>query len=160
MKSKTVLFIVGGIGGVMCLMIAVCCGGIYLFFSNASADLSPPIDNLMAALVTGDVAASYENDTTAQLKQVTTLAQYEQLAAAIRNHLGNLKSKTTTSINLRNDNGQSMADVSYRAVFEKGDGTIQASLQKVDGQWKFVSFHVTSPNFEKALANTPEVPAP
>lgn len=151
MKTKTVLVLLAALGGAMFVSLVLCAGGLYLFFRGASADVAPRIDELLAALATGDVAASYERDTTREFKQVTTSQQYQQIADVVRTRLGGLRSKITTSLNLRNHNGRSYVEVSYNAEFEKGPGTIQATLEKVDGQWRFMKFHVQSPILQQPL---------
>ncbi len=72
---------------------------------------------------------------------------------AINLRLGKLKSKTLRGFKMKQHNADSYMDVTYAAVFEKGQGTVTARLKKNDGDWKFVGFRVNSPVFEQDIAS-------
>lgn len=128
---------------------------ILLFFSlyrNADQNVSPRIEALFTAMENGTFAETYDTETCPELRQAATRDQYSTLGDGISVNLGALKSKTLTSFNMQQFNSDRIINASYNATFEKGKGTIQATLKKQNGEWKFLSFFVHSPNLLNAIA--------
>lgn len=161
MQRRTLIILfVGGLGAAFFGVLALCAGGAFLTYravSGTSAIASEKVDALFAGIAAGD-ATTYERQTTAAFKQATNQQQFDAIGALVNDRLGKLKSKTTTACNVRSINGQSYADVSYKATFEKGDATITAQLHKEAGDWRFQNFNVQSPNM-LATPTTAKCPA-
>jgi hypothetical protein len=81
-----------------------------------------------------------------------TKEQYADIGKAISTRLGRLQAKSLKGFNMRQVNADSLVDVTYGATFEKANGTIVARLKIQNGEWKLVSFRVTSPEFQKDVA--------
>jgi hypothetical protein len=155
MHRRTLVFLViGALSATAVGMVALCSGGAYLAFrsiSQTSTEASTAIDALFAAFSAHDQSA-YERLTDTSFQQATSKPQFDAIGKVINERLGALRSKTTTNCNVRSVNGQSYADVAYKANFEKGAGTITARLRKQSGVWRLVSFNVQSPVLQAALA--------
>ncbi len=135
------------------LLIVICGGLLYSGYRNADASISPKIDAMFAAIANHQSADSYAGDTTPELKKLVTKEQFVAMNEAINLRLGKLKSKTLRGFKMKQHNADSYMDVTYAAVFEKGQGTVTATLKKNDGDWKFVGFRVNSPVFEQDIAS-------
>jgi hypothetical protein len=148
MKTRNVILIlVAAIGGAFVCCLGLCgLGGFYLY-RTASAEISPRVDEVIAS-ITADPAASYANDTTPELRKVTTQEQYKNLGKFIETKFGRLQSKTMTGCNMRNINGRSYADATFNAQFEKAKGTIIARLEKISGRWQVSGLNVSSPDIK------------
>ena len=144
-----------GCGVVVILAIVAACAGLmvvgYRSASSANGEVSAVIDELMREAAKGSFAETYETATTAELRKAVTAADYAKLGELIKTHLGPLKSKHLNRINLRQVNANSFADVAYQATFERGSGTITATLRRSDGRWLLQSFNVNSPVFVNDL---------
>ncbi len=151
--GKTVALILGLCGGVGLLLIAICGGLLYSGYRNADSSISPKIDAMFAAIAKHQLADTYASDTTPELKKVVTEEQFVALGKAIDLRLGKLESKTLRGFKMKQHNADSYMDVTYAAVFEKGKGTVTATLKKQDGDWKFAGFRVNSPVFEQDIAS-------
>ena len=151
--GKSVALILGLCGGAGLLLIAICGGLLYSGYRDADASISPKIDAMFVAIANDHFANSYASDTTPELKKVVTEEQFVELGKAINLRLGKLETKTRRGFKTRYQIGESYADVTYAAVFEKGEGTITATLKKHNGDWKFAGFRVNSPVFEQDIAS-------
>lgn len=151
--GKLVALILGLCGGAGLLLIAVCGGLLYSGYRDADASISPKIDAMFAAIANDQFANSYASETTPELKKVVTEEQFVELGKTINLRLGKLETKTRRGFKTRYHIGHSYTDVTYSAVFEKGKGTITATLEKQDGDWKFVFFRLHSPVFEQDIAS-------
>ncbi len=151
--GKLVALILGLCGGAVLLLIVICGGLLYSGYRNADASISPKIDAMFAAIANHQSADSYAGDTTPELKKLVTKEQFVAMNEAINLRLGKLKSKTLRGFKMKQHNADSYMDVTYAAVFEKGQGTVTATLKKNDGDWKFVGFRVNSPVFEQDIAS-------
>lgn len=143
-----------GAGALLLAMIAACAGLMvvgYRSASSADGEISTAVDELMRRAANGTFAGTYESATTAELRRSVTAADYAKLGDLIKTQLGGLKSKHLDRINLRQVNANSYADVAYQATFERGSGTITATLRRSDGRWLFQSFRVNSPAFMNDL---------
>lgn len=147
--GKLVAIILGVCGGVGVLLIAICSGLFYAGYKNADAAVSPKIDAMCVAIVNEDLVTSYANETTTEFKNVVSEEQFVASGKDIALRLGTLKTKSMRGFKLKQHNAKSYIDVSYAAVFEKGNGTIIATLNKQNGEWKFVGFRVNSPVFKQ-----------
>lgn len=145
--GKLVASILGVCGGVGVLLIATCAGLFYTGYKNADAAVSPKIDAMCIAIVNDDLVNSYANETATEFKNAVSEEQFVSLGRDIALQLGSLKTKSMQGFKLKQQNAKSYIDVSYAAVFEKGSGTIIATLKKQDGEWKFIGFRVNSPVF-------------
>jgi hypothetical protein len=133
-------------------MVALCGGLLYMGYRSASESATPQIGRLFAAIDKGTFADTYETMTTSEYRHITSQQQHADIGSAIAARLGAIKSKSLTRFNLRQMNANSYIDVDYNATFEKASGTISARLKSEGGQWKFVTFRVQSPEFQKDLA--------
>jgi hypothetical protein len=152
-KGKLVALILGLCGGAGLLLIAICGGLLYSGYRNTDSSISPKIDAMFAAIANDQFANSYAVDTTPELKKVVTEEQFVALGKAIDLRLGKLASKTLRGFKMKQHNADSYMDVTYAAIFEKGKGTVTATLKKQDGDWKFAGFRVNSPVFEQDITS-------
>lgn len=155
MRTKNiVLLVVFVLGGGMVASIGCCSGIAFLGYSGyrSAEAMSPRIDDMFRAIEADRFGETYVSHTTPEFQRITTPEQYEQIGRTIKTRLGPLRSKTMAQFNARQMNSVAYTDVTYNAIFEKGRGTIKASLQKVDGEWKFAGFRVDSPEFLKDLS--------
>jgi len=150
--GKTVAIILAACASLGIIGIASCAGLLYVGYKNTDAAISPRIDAMFSAMEDGTFSDTYQTETTQELRSVATKEQYEATGQAVAMRLGALKSKTLRTFSARQQNADSYADVTYDALFEKGNGVVIASMKKVGGEWKFLSFRVTSPVFEQDLA--------
>jgi len=153
--GKTVAIILILCAGAGILMIVSCAGLLYLGytrFENVDAEVSQRIDALFAAIENGTFPATYDTDLTQEFRDATSREQYADLGKSIGTRLGRLKTKSLQGFKVRQFNAASFVDVSYAATFEKGNGTITATLKKQGGKWKFAGFRVESPVFLQDLA--------
>lgn len=149
MNIKTILILLAALAlGV----IAACGGFFYLLFRNMDASVSPTVDELFAAIETGRFVETYDTHTTPELRRVASREKYAELGKLIKTRLGALKSKSLSSANVRQNNADTFADVTYQGVFERGEGQIRARFKGDGDRWLIVNFHVDSPAFEKDLA--------
>jgi hypothetical protein len=153
-KAAVIAIILVAIVGFGVLVIAACAGLIYMGYRSTDVAVSPKVDDLFEAIADDRFAETYETETTPEFRAVTTRQQYEALGRAIRNRLGALQSKSMRGFKMRQVNANSYMDVSYAATFEKGTGTITATMKKLGDDWKFVSFYVSSPEFLKDAPTT------
>jgi len=151
-KGKLVALVLGLCGGVGLLLIAIFGGLLYSGYRNADASISPKIDAMFVAIANDQFANSYAVETTPELKKVVAEEQFVALGKAIDLQLSKLESKTLRGFKMKQRNAHSYMDVTYAAVFEKGKGTVTATLKKQEGDWKFVGFRVNSPVFEQDIA--------
>jgi len=93
-----------------------------------------------------------DTKTKPEFRNAMSREDYEKMGAMIKTYLGKLQSKTRGQFSVRQMNATTLAYVAYSAKFEKGQATLQVRLKKVGGQWQLVSFHITSPQFQKDLA--------
>lgn len=157
MSKKVVLFVGIGCGGVV-FMFAACAGVLFWGWRSASTaggEISMAIDELLNAAAQGDLAKTYPSATTPDFRQITSESQYADLGKMIKAHLGSLQSKNLTTINLRQLNAVTQADVIYQAIFARGRATIHATLRRGDGRWLLQSLRVDSPALLKAVADVP-----
>lgn len=166
MKTRSiVLLVVLGIGGVFVASVG-CCSGVailaYRGYRSTEAAVSPKLDEMFRAIEADRFGETYESETTPELRQTATKEKYEQIGRTVKTRLGSLQAKSLVQFNARQMNADTYTDVVYRATFEKGTGTIKARLKKSGGEWKFVSFHIDSPEFLKDLstANCPKCGQP
>ncbi len=149
-----VKLIVGAIlaAGVLLLAMLIA-GGVLLFRAVRDADqvFSGRIDELFAAIDEGRFAETYDTHTAQELRRAVSREEYAQLGEAIRTQLGTIISKRCVRFHIRQFNANRLATVSYRAVFEKGNGMIHARFKRVKDRWLLVSFHVNSPVFQQQL---------
>jgi hypothetical protein len=151
--GKMVALILGLCGGVGLLLIAICGGLLYWGYRNADASISPKIDAMFVAIANDQFADSYASETTPELNKIVTEEQFVALGKAIDLRLGKLESKTLRGFKMKQHNADSFMDVTYAAIFEKGNGTVTATLKNQDGDWKFAGFRVNSPVFEQDIAS-------
>ena len=157
MSKKVVIFVGIGCGG-MLLLFAACAGVLFWGWRSASTaggEISMAIDEVLNAAAQGDMVRTYPTATTAEFRQVTSEVQYANLGKMIQAHLGPLQSKNLTTINLRQVNAVTQADVVYQATFARGQATIQASLRRGDGRWLLHTLRVDSPALLKEVADVP-----
>lgn len=147
--GKTIAIILGGCAGAFILMLAVCGGFLYLGYRNVDANISPRVDALFSAIANGRTAETYETETTKELREVQTKENYVALGEKITEKLGALKTKSLIGFKVGTHNTDSYAEATYQATFEKGQATISVTMKQQDGQWKFVRFNVSSPNFKE-----------
>lgn len=153
MKTKTIVILIVSAGGALFIALIASCAGLLLFtFRNMDSTLSPTIDELFVAIDNETFAETYDTHTTAEFQQATTREQYAEIGRSIKTRLGSLKSKSLRQFNVRQLSGNRYADVVYNATFENGSGTVRGRLKKSGDRWLVVSFHVTSPEFQKDLA--------
>ncbi|HVX11962.1 MAG TPA: hypothetical protein VHC22_12330 [Pirellulales bacterium] len=156
-KEKTLLVVGLGCAGVAGLaMIASCVGLLFVGWRSASSadgEISAAVDDLMRAAADGSFVETYESATTPEFQNATSEADYAQLGEVIKTNLGALKSKQLVRVNLRQINVNTLADVEYRATFERGAGTIQANLKRSEQKWRFMGFRVNSPAMLKDMAD-------
>ena len=151
-KGKTIAYIFAACAGLGILTIGSCAGLLYFGYKNADSTVSPKIDAMFLAIENNTFAATYETETTQELRDAASKEQYAALGDAIGVRLGKLKSKSLQGFKMRQFNADSYIDVSYNATFENGQGTIIAKLKKEGSAWKFVNFRVNSPLFEQDIA--------
>jgi hypothetical protein len=151
-RGKIIGVVLISCGALGVLSIAACAGVIYLGYRSANDSVAPEIDRLFASIDDGTFSETYETDTTAEFRSVTTKEQYADIGKAISTRLGRLQAKSLKGFNMRQVNADSLVDVTYDATFEKANGTIAARLKIQKGEWKLVSFRVTSPEFQKDVA--------
>ncbi len=148
MKTSTLLILIfTACGGLAVVLIAACAGAFFFLTKNVEADVSPRVDALFAAIDRGTFGATYLTETTPELRKAVSRKEYEDLGRAIKTHLGPLRSKTLTRWNAQQFNAESYVDAAYTGSFEKGSGAISTRFKKVDGQWRLLSFLVTSNAF-------------
>lgn len=148
MNVKTLLILIGVLG----LSALVTCGGlVYLLFRNVDNSVSPTVDELFAAIEAGAFEATYETHASPELQQSVSREQYAELGKLIKARLGALKSKSLSNFNVRQNNADTFADVTYSGVFERGSGTIRARFKGDGDRWRVVNFHVDSPAFQQDL---------
>ncbi len=152
MNIKLIVAAIVAAGVLLLAMLIV--GGVLLFRTMRDADqvFAARIDELFAAIDEERFAETYDTYTASEFRRATSREEYAQLGKLIRAELGAMKSKQRVQFHIRQFNATRMANVSYRAVFEKGKGTIHAQFKKVNGRWLLVGFHVNSPVFQKHLA--------
>lgn len=148
MKNYKVLFAVGlGCGGVF--LVVVACAGLMVMgvrsASSAPGEVSAAVDGLMRAAADGSFAQTYTSATTPEFRQSVTAVDYARLGDTIKTQLGALRSKQVTQLNMRQVNAQSSVDVTYKATFERGAGTIHVTLRHSGGQWRLLALNVNSP---------------
>jgi zinc-ribbon domain len=155
MSNKPWLLVLLGCGGVA-LLVFLSCAGVVVYtalnFNNFDSEVSPVVDRLFAQAASGDFGSTYATDTSAELQQTVTREKYEQLGALIETRLGPLKSKSLNRFYVSRKNAERYLDVTYKATFEKGTGTIAARFKKQGDRWLLVSLNVQSPEFQKDLA--------
>lgn len=157
MSKKVLIFVGIGCGG-MLLMFAACAGALFWGWRSASAaggEISIAVDEVLNAAAEGDIVKTYSTATTPEFRQVTSKAQYADLGKTIEAHLGPLQSKNLATINLRQLNAVSQADVIYQATFARGRATIHATLRRGEGRWLLQSLRVDSPALLKTVADVP-----
>jgi hypothetical protein len=130
--------------GVLCVLLAGCG---FQDMAAATSEVSQVVDGLFQSIDQGGWASTYETATAPELRQASAKPVYEQLGQAIRERLGKLTSKSGRGFNVQSMNGVVTAQAVYDAQFEKGTGTITATLRKSDGKWLLLNFHVNSPVF-------------
>lgn len=113
----------------------------------ASAQASKALDALFQSLDQGTWLETYETKLAPEFRNVTSKADYEKLGQTIHDRMGKLTSKEQKQFFVRNWNGVLTVEASYDAQFEKGKGTLRASLKKVGENWLVLSFAVNSPEF-------------
>lgn len=150
MKNGKILLTVGlGCGAIAALgLVASCAGVIVMGVRSASAvngEISLAVDDLLDAAENGSFAETYQSAATPELRQATSAADYAKLGEVIHTQLGALKSKRIATFFVRQLNANSFADVVFDAEFERGKGTIRATLKRSGNRWLFVSFRVDSP---------------
>jgi len=118
--------------------------------SAAPTEVSQAIDALFLTADQGTWAATYETQTTAGLRQNFSKENYDKLGRAIHDRLGKLVSKSSKSFFVKSMNGVVTVDASYDAQFDKGKGTIRATLVKTGGIWRYQGLWVGSPEFLEA----------
>jgi hypothetical protein len=129
-KGKTIAIIFAACAGLGILMIGSCVGLLYFGYKNADSTVSPKIDAMFSAIEDNTFSATYETETSQELRDVASKEQYTALGDAIGVRLGKLKSKSLQGFKMRQFNANSYIDVSYNATFENGKGTVIAKLKK------------------------------
>ncbi|MCO6043188.1 hypothetical protein NG895_04660 [Aeoliella sp. ICT_H6.2] len=157
-NTVVVVIVVIVVLGIVCL--ALCGGLIYWGFSNATKTADPQIDAVFAAIEGDTMGQAYDTMTTSEFRAVTSRQQFQELGDTIATRLGKLQSKTLQSFNIQQHNSDSTIEVTYNAEFEKGPGTIMATLKDEAGQWKLLHFRVNSPEFDNAKQPPPAAEAP
>jgi hypothetical protein len=153
-KTKTLILIFTACAGVGVLVIGSCAGLLYSGYKNTEAAISPRIDSMFAAMDNQSFSATYETETTQELRNVVSKEQYSALGDTIQTRLGRMNSKSLQGFKMQKSTNGAFIDVSYQAKFESGDGTILARLKKEGSEWKFVNFRVNSPLFLQDIATT------
>ena len=156
MKNGKVLLFVGlGCGGVAALGLLALCAGLLIrgvrSASSANGEISTAIDDLMRAAEDGKFAVTYQTSTTPEFRQSISAADYAKLGEVIHTQLGPMQSKQIVRFNVRQLNATTTADVAYQATFERGKGTINATLKRTGDRWLFVGFRVDSPALMRDL---------
>jgi hypothetical protein len=151
MKNNKLLLVVGlGCAGVVGLILVASCAGVMLLgirsASSANGELSATIDDLLRAAAKGSFAETYQSATTPEFRQATSAANYTKLGELIKTQLGACQSKQLVRVNLRQVNASSFAEVAYQGTFERGAGTIRATLKRSGTRWLLVAFHLDSPS--------------
>jgi len=147
-----------GIGcGVVILSIAgaLVCGGVgWYFWRSATNDgeISDEVDRLFTSIADNQWEGEYTKSTTPEFRQVTNAQQFNRIGELVRTHLGALKSKTLENLSFQTFNGTTNYNVVYEAEFERGAGTIRATLRRVGSRWLMHGLFVSSPEFEKDFA--------
>ena len=148
MSRKAVLIVGLGCAGLLGLALAASCAGLmFVGFRSASAangEISAEVDDLMRAASDGTFADTYQSATTPEFRRNTSADAHAKLGNVIKTHLGALRSKQLTRINFRQANLQSIADVAYQGTFERGNGTITATLKRSGARWLFMGFRIES----------------
>lgn len=144
------------------LLLISCAGLLYMLYAvpvymkhrTAEKVASPRVDAMFAAMEGGTLSHAYETYASKELRYAVPVEEYRALANAISSRLGDLESKSLSSFSVREFNGQAEVDVTYRATFEKGGGTIRAWLREQEGDWKFLAFWVNAPVLGEEFATT------
>ncbi len=163
MKGRTIALIVLAAVGSFGLLTVGCCGGLlYWGYSATSADISPRVDRLFEQIDDGTFVDTYDTDTTAAFRRVTTREQYANIGNVIKNRLGALQSKTLASYNARQHNASSMIEAQYNGKFAQGNASIAVRYVRAGDDWKLEQFNVDSPVFDQdwATAKCPHCGAP
>ncbi len=147
MRTKRVALVIGAIAITVALLLALSAWTLFASVRNVESTISAKIDSLFRTIDNNSFASAYGRELTPQLRTEVSMAQFVQLGDAISLRLGMLKSKTLKGCKLWQRNADTLFDVAYEAEFDKGRATIVARLKKEDGEWRFLSFRVDSPNF-------------
>lgn len=154
MRRPNIALILVSVAAVLAVgLLALCSGGAYFAYkavTRSSNIASTRVDELFASIENGDEDI-YERFATSTLRTSTTEKQFTAVTDVIRERLGPLQSKDTTSCNVRSINGVRVIDVNYKATFKKGTGTIDARLKNENGEWLFDGFNVRSPVLQSLL---------
>lgn len=143
--QKTLLVVFAAMAIFFLLMVGIAGFFLYRTYQQGGAEITPRIDALFQAIDEQDFGSTYLTETTSELRNTVTLEGYENIGKVIAAELGKLESKTISNFKYQFDSAGTFYDVSYDARFEKGTGTIHATLKKVEETWKLHNFRVNSP---------------
>ena len=156
MKTRTiVLVVILACVVVFVGFIAICGGFLYYAYQTTDKSVSPRIDELFAAMENGTYNAMYETDMTVEFRSLCSRKEYEKIGRLVKERLGPLRSKSMVQFNAQQFNVSSLISVVYSAKFEKGEGTISASLRNERGRWLFQGFNIQSAELVKETATVP-----
>lgn len=127
------------------LLIGALGGGSTSDKGDPADQVSEQVDELFAALASGNFADTYRNNTTNQFREATPRADYLELGNIILNRYGALKSKTPTKFDEYQLPAGLQVVAFYDAEFEKGPGVILSEFRKVDKKWLLLNFKVEPP---------------
>lgn len=146
-------------GGI--LLLGLCAGLLYVVYASpVYLDLrtvrktaTPRVDAMLAAIEAGDCQSAYDVYASEELRETVPREHYAAFGDDVASRLGKLQSRSLNSFAVRDAkrgpergfDGRPEIDVTYRALFEKGQGTIHARLTQTNGDWKFMTFWVDSP---------------
>jgi hypothetical protein len=151
-KRRRYVKILSGCLGVVVVLIGSCASLAYLAYRNANLSASPIIDAVFAAIADNTFADKYHEVLNRYARSPTPKEECAAVGELISERLGNLKSKSLASCQTRWETGVSLMDVAYNGKFEKGEGTILATLRKNGSTWELAGFRVMSPLFEQDVA--------
>jgi rubrerythrin len=152
-RRRKFLRILSGCLVVVILLIGSCASLAYVAFRNANVSASPMIDAVFAAIADNTFADTYHEDLTRYAGRPISKEEVAAIGENIAEQLGKLRSKSLENSRMRWDSGVSLLNVAYNGKFEKGEGTILATLRKDDrSNWQLVGFRVQSPVLEQGIA--------
>lgn len=152
MKTRTIAIV----AVIVCMTLtlggmAACAGFLFVSYRNLDAEASPRIDEVFAAMGTDSYSGTYDTHMSAEFQNSTPREKYLDIGRIIQARLGKLKSKSLRQFNVRSMPSGTYATVAYLATFEKGTGTINASIKKEGGKWLIVGFNVNSSELQKDM---------
>lgn len=148
-KSRWWLWLLLGGGGVVGLVI-LCAGGFAWFLMSGKAKIEPVVDAFQAKVDAGNYKTAYQS-VGPEWKSIDTQAGFTNLEKVIRDHLGNLQSKSMTGININDGTNGGIATISYSASYQKGPADVTYTLSNSTGSWLVIGHNVNSPVLTKLM---------